>query len=182
MNLRCRKREREYWHGILFEEPNQNREPPKRPNWAVCMSKRARGKENTQPAEKSSRGGGEANRGSTAARPTLTRDWGGPRVRDPMPVVSVNPGADPPHPRAPIRPNWVEQGRGRKKRSRRGNGGDVDAGAADAEKKNGQHQRQERGEKGREQRGGGHKERGEHKGNRAPVFKATHTRNWEGPV
>ena len=51
-----------------------------------------------------------------------------------MPVVSVNPGADPPHPRAPIRPNWAEQGRGRKKRSRRGNGGDVDAGAADAEK------------------------------------------------
>ena len=65
MNLRCRKRESRnpsYWHGILFEEPNQNREPPKRPNWALCMSQRARGKENTQPAERSSRfHGGEAN-------------------------------------------------------------------------------------------------------------------------
>ena len=72
-----------------------------------------------------------------------------------MPVVSVNPGADPPHPRAPIRPKWAEQGRGRKERSRRGNGGDADAGAADAEKTTpGQTQRQERGEKGREQRGG----------------------------
>ena len=23
------------WHGILFEEPNPEREPPKRPNWAL---------------------------------------------------------------------------------------------------------------------------------------------------
>ena len=88
----------------------------------------------TPTGEKEQQGRGGGDRGSTAARPTLTRDWGGPQVRDPVPVVSVNPGADPPHPRAPIRPNWAEQGRGRKKRSRRGNGGDVDAGAADAEK------------------------------------------------
>ena len=53
------------------------------------------------------RGGGD--RGSTAARPTLTRDWGGPQVRDPVPIVSVNPEADPPQPRAPIRPSRVEQ-------------------------------------------------------------------------
>ena len=26
---------REHWHGILFEEPNPNREPPMRPNWAL---------------------------------------------------------------------------------------------------------------------------------------------------
>ena len=121
------------WHGILLEEPNPNREPPKRPNWALCRSQyrkphppntqgRARGKRKTQPGERSSWGGGRANRGSTAARPTLTRDWGGPQVRDPVPVVSVNPEADPPHPRAPIRPKWAEQGRGRKKRPRRENG------------------------------------------------------------
>ena len=53
--------------------------------------------------------GGRANRGSTAARPTLTRDWGGPQVRDPVPIVSVNPEADPPQPRAPVRPNRAEQ-------------------------------------------------------------------------
>ena len=52
-------------------------------------------------------GGGD--RGSTAARPTLTRDWGGPQVRDPAPIVSVNPEADPPQPRAPVRPNRAEQ-------------------------------------------------------------------------
>ena len=62
-------------------------------------------------------GGGD--RGSTAARPTLTRDggkkqnptrdWGGPQVRDPVPIVSVNPEADPPQPSAPVRPNRAEQ-------------------------------------------------------------------------
>ena len=29
-----RESERE-WHGILFKEPNPNREPPKRPTWAL---------------------------------------------------------------------------------------------------------------------------------------------------
>ena len=33
---RARERESEReWHGILFKEPNSNREPPKRPNWAL---------------------------------------------------------------------------------------------------------------------------------------------------
>ena len=32
---REREREREWWHGILFEEPNPEREPPTRPNWAL---------------------------------------------------------------------------------------------------------------------------------------------------
>ena len=48
-------------------------------------------------------------RGSTTARTTLNRDWGGPQVRDPTPIVSVNPEADPPQPRAPVRPNRAEQ-------------------------------------------------------------------------
>ena len=68
----------------------------------------AKGKETpTGRKEQQGRGGGD--RGSTAARPTLTRDWGGPQVRDPVPVVSVNPEADPPQPRAPVRPNRAEQ-------------------------------------------------------------------------
>ena len=65
--------------------------------------------ERPQPAKKSSREEGGGDRGSTAARPTLTRDWGGPQVRDPVPIVSVNPEADPPQPRAPVRPNRAEQ-------------------------------------------------------------------------
>ena len=36
-----------------------------------------------QPAKRSSREEVGGDRGSTAARPTLTRDWGGPQVRDP---------------------------------------------------------------------------------------------------
>ena len=75
-----------------------------------------------QPAKRSSREEGGGDRGSTAARPTLTRDWGGPQVRDPVPIVSVNPEADPPQPSAPVRPNRAEQGRGRKKRQRREEG------------------------------------------------------------
>ena len=78
--------------------------------------------------------GGRANRGSTAARPTLTRDWGGPQVRDPVPIVSVNPEAYPPQPRAPVHPNRAEQGKRRKERPRGGSGGDVDAGSEGAGK------------------------------------------------
>ena len=63
----------------------------------------------TPTGEKEQQGRGGANRGATAARPTLTRDWGGPQVKDPVPVVSVNPEADPPQPRAPVRPNRAEQ-------------------------------------------------------------------------
>ena len=71
-------------------------------------------KENPTGAKGAAGKGGRTNRGSTAARPTLTRDRGEPQVRDPVLVVSVNPEADPPHPRAPVRPNWAEQGRGTK--------------------------------------------------------------------
>ena len=63
----------------------------------------------TPTGEKEQQGRGGGDRGSTAARPTLTRDWGGPQVRDPVPIVSVNPEADPPQPRAPVRPNRAEQ-------------------------------------------------------------------------
>ena len=63
----------------------------------------------TPTGEKEQQGRGGGDRGSTAARPTLTRDWGGPQVRDPAPIVSVNPEADPPQPRAPVRPNRAEQ-------------------------------------------------------------------------
>ena len=63
----------------------------------------------TPTGEKEQQGRGGGDRGSTAARPTLTRDWGGPQVRDPVPIVSVNPEADPPQPSAPVRPNRAEQ-------------------------------------------------------------------------
>jgi hypothetical protein len=66
-------------------------------------------KKRPQPATSSSREEGGGDRGSTTARPTLSRDWGGPQVRDPVPIVSVNPEADPPQPRAPVRPNRAEQ-------------------------------------------------------------------------
>ena len=39
-------------------------------------------------------------RGSAGARPTLIRDWGEPQVKDPMPIVSVNPTRNPPPPKA----------------------------------------------------------------------------------
>ena len=62
-------------------------------------------------------------RGSTAARPTLTRDWGGPQVRDPVPVVSVNPEADQTTPESP-HPTRITKGREEKstRRARRRGG------------------------------------------------------------
>ena len=33
--LQCVREKVCSWHGILFKEPNSNREPPKRPNWAL---------------------------------------------------------------------------------------------------------------------------------------------------
>ena len=52
------ERERELWHGILFEEPNPEREPPKRPNWALYEM--AKGKETpTGEKEQQGRGGGD---------------------------------------------------------------------------------------------------------------------------
>ena len=53
----------------------------------------------TPTGEKEQQGREGGDRDSTAARPTLTRDWGGHQVRDPAPIVSVNPEADPPQPR-----------------------------------------------------------------------------------
>ena len=71
---RARELGMDAWHGILFEEPNPNREPPTRPNWALedddtgnptppNTQGRARGTRKTQPAERSSWGGGEGQQG-----------------------------------------------------------------------------------------------------------------------
>ena len=65
------------WHGILFEEPNPEREPPTRPNWALedddtddtgnltppNTQGRAGGTRKTQPAERSNWGGGKGQQG-----------------------------------------------------------------------------------------------------------------------
>ena len=91
--------------GILFEEPNPT---GSRPRDLIGLYGIGKG-ERPQPAKRSCREEGGGDRGSTAARPTLTRDWGEPQVRDPAPIVSVNPEADPPQPRAPVRPNRAEQ-------------------------------------------------------------------------
>ena len=112
-----REREREsYGTGILFEEPNPT---GSRPRGLIGLYKRWHQEERPQPAKRSNREEGGGDRGSTAARPTLTRyggkkqnptrDWGGPQVRDPVPIISVNPEADPPQPRAPVRPRQGEQ-------------------------------------------------------------------------
>ena len=72
----------------------------------------------TGEKEQQGRGGGRQGRHCGEANPnqrlgeknkTRTRDWGGPQVRDPTPIVSVNPEADPPQPRAPVRPNQAGQ-------------------------------------------------------------------------
>ena len=91
--------------GILFEEPNPT---GSRPRDLIGLYRRGK-RQRPQPAKRSSREEGGGDRGSTAARPTLTRNWGRPQVRDPVPIVSVNPEADPPQPRAPVRPNRAEQ-------------------------------------------------------------------------
>ena len=73
--------------GILFEEPNPT---GSRPSDLIGLYRRWQPrKRRPQPAKRSSREEGGGDRGSTAARPTLTRDWGGPQVRDPVPIVSV---------------------------------------------------------------------------------------------
>ena len=74
---------------------------------SIGNGNQGKGDPNRRKGAAGKRGGGD--RGSTAARPTLTRDWGGPQVRDPVPIISVNPEADPPQPRAPVRPNRAEQ-------------------------------------------------------------------------
>ena len=113
----------------------------------------------TPTGEKEQQGRGGGDRGSTAARPTLTRDWGGPQVRDPVPIVSVKPEAHPPQPRAPVRPNRAELLQGArqkeeekaKKRERRRRG----RGIGRRRKIPGQLKRQERGEKVRRGESGG---------------------------
>ena len=52
----------------------------------------------TQTEQGSRRVGWRNSRGSAAARPTLTRDWVGTRVKDPIPIVSVDPTEDQPRP------------------------------------------------------------------------------------
>ena len=103
------------------QRTQSHREPPTRPNWALWANigtptpqtnKGRQGGQRKEEAPNRRRGAGKRGRtirGSAAARPTLTRDWWGPQVRDPMPIVSVNPGAAPPHPRAP-RLNWALYG------------------------------------------------------------------------
>ena len=72
----------------------------------------------TGEKEQQGRGGGRQGLHCGEANPnhklgeknkTRTRNWGGPQVRDSVPIVSVNPEADPPQPRAPVRPNRAEQ-------------------------------------------------------------------------
>ena len=58
-----------------------------------------RRRKRTETAEERRREGWGDGRGSAAARPTLTRDWGEPQVKNPMPIVSVNPTRDPPRTR-----------------------------------------------------------------------------------
>ena len=61
--------------------------------------------------------GWRSSKGAAAARPILTRDWGGPRVKDPIPIVSVNPTEDRP------RPQGAEGRKGPKRRKAAGGGG-----------------------------------------------------------
>ena len=110
MVIREREREREWWHGILFEEPFPNGSRPRGliGLWRMTTketrpprhTRKGKGDKENPNGEKEQQGREGANRGATAARPTLTRDWGGPQVKDPVPVVSVNPEADPPQPSA----------------------------------------------------------------------------------
>ena len=112
----------------------------------------------TGEKEQQGRGGGrqglhcgEANhnqrRGGKNKTPPET--GGGPQVRDPVPIVSVNPEADPPQPRAPVRPSQGEQD------------------GETAEEKSQEHKKHVKGRWGRggSKRGEGkHKERGQCRG------------------
>ena len=63
----------------------------------------------TPTGEKEQQGRGGGRQGLHCGEANPTRNWGGPRVRDPAPIVSVNPVVDPPQPRAPVRPNRAER-------------------------------------------------------------------------
>ena len=101
-----RERERELGTEFYSKNPTPN---GSRPSDLIGHYTKWQRAKRPQPAKRSSREEGGGDRGSTAARPTLTRNWGGPQVRDPAPIVSVNPEADPPQPRAPVRPRQGEQ-------------------------------------------------------------------------
>ena len=64
--------QRELWHGILFEETNPNREPPKRPNWALCMSQRkGKGEKENPTGRKEQLGSGGGPTGAPLRRGVL---------------------------------------------------------------------------------------------------------------
>ena len=99
--LRERERERESCGtGILFEEPNPT---GSRPSDLIGLYRRWQPKKRRpQPAKRSSREGG-GRQGLHCGEANPNQGWEGPQVKDPVPVVSVNPEADPPQPSAPVR-------------------------------------------------------------------------------
>ena len=56
--------------------------------------------ERDENSARTGRGRVEEHTGLRCGDPTLTRDWGGPQGKDPMPIVSVNPTRNPPPPKA----------------------------------------------------------------------------------
>ena len=54
--------------------------------------------EKAQNGAREQEGGGEEQQGLRCGRPTLTRDWVGTRVKDPIPIVSLDPTEDQPRP------------------------------------------------------------------------------------
>ena len=87
-------------------------------SYGPCARNGSRRETPTGEKEQQGRGGGRQGLHCGEANPnqrlgeknkTQTRNWGGPQVRDPVPIVSVNPEADPPQPSAPVRPNRAEQ-------------------------------------------------------------------------
>ena len=98
--MRERERERELCTGILFEEPNPEREPPKRPNWA--RQERAKEQEQETPTgEREQQGrGGRQGRHCGEANPNQKLGCGtGILFEEP------NPEREPPK-----RPNWSSDG------------------------------------------------------------------------
>ena len=76
-----RERERESLaREFYLKNPTPN---GSRPRDLIGLYRKWQRKKRPQPAKRSSREEGGGDRGSTAARPTLTRNWGGPQVRDP---------------------------------------------------------------------------------------------------
>ena len=57
----------------------------------------------TPTGEKEQQGRGGGRQGLHCGEANPNQGWEGPQVKDPVPVVSVNPEADPPQPSAPVR-------------------------------------------------------------------------------